>query len=574
MPGTKTTRRPVLPGLVVLWLLLLACVSCGPAKSAGDVTAQPDTPSWNFGHEDTEQMDTGPDLKTPDDAVDTRQDTAEDGQEQPRDLDEDETEQCVPFCPPMSCGGNGCGSKCGDCNGEPAQCVNGWCKTCQPACLGSECGPDGCGGSCGDCTGDQVQCIAGKCRCVPACKDRECGPDGCEGTCGTCEGTQSVCSGGKCHCIPNCTGKACGSDGCGGLCGTCPGFQEQCVAGTCKCMGDCIGKDCGTDGCGGICGTCNVEDKCIAGRCTCTPDCTGKVCGSDGCGGFCGFCPGAQDECVNGACKCTPKCDGKLCGSNGCNGTCGTCGTGGTCDENFLCRYTGKAGIVWVSIPGGTYMMGCSEGDQGCGNDETPAHQVTVAPFEMMEAEGTEGQFKALNGSSPGSPLMGDQYPASWVRGKPLSGSTSYDSANTFCANAGGRVPTEAEWEWAARGGTKTKYSCGDDSSCVDSIAWYGANSGNARHKVKTKSPNGYGLYDMFGNVWEWTQDCWHNGYTGAPANGSAWTSACTTATSSVIRGASYDIALAGYLRVSYRGPLETIRRAVNSGVRCVRAPH
>jgi len=95
--------------------------------------------------------------------------------------------------------------------------------------------------------------------------------------------------------------------------------------------------------------------------------------------------------------------------------------------------------------------------------------------------------------------------------------------AKEFCELVGGRLPSEAEWEYAARAGTTTKYYCGDAPSCLDGIAWYFDNSNNQTHPVGQKTPNAFGLYDMLGNVWEWVADCRHDNYNDAPPTGGVW---------------------------------------------------
>ena len=89
------------------------------------------------------------------------------------------------------------------------------------------------------------------------------------------------------------------------------------------------------------------------------------------------------------------------------------------------------------------------------------------------------------------------------------------------------RLPSEAEWEYACRAGTTTRYSFGDNESELGEYAWYSSNSDSQTHPVGQKRANPWGLYDMHGNVWEWVQDCWHDSYSGAPADGRAWVVAC-----------------------------------------------
>lgn len=222
--------------------------------------------------------------------------------------------------------------------------------------------------------------------------------------------------------------------------------------------------------------------------------------------------------------------------------------------------------LKWVPVPGGTFMMGCSEGDTQCEDDERPAHQVTVSAFEMLETEVTEGQFEEVLGWKPyraeGSEVNVD---------KPMQ-SFTYSDAVVFCEALGGRFPTEAEWEWAARGGTATRYYCGDNADCLDAVAWHSGNSEGIRHVVRGKAPNMYGLYDMLGNVREWTSD-WYDEdyYATSPADNP---SGPTDGVLKALRGGGYS-GSAEALRVSRRDKEEESDDYgwEDVGFRCVRAP-
>ena len=134
----------------------------------------------------------------------------------------------------------------------------------------------------------------------------------------------------------------------------------------------------------------------------------------------------------------------------------------------------------------------------------------------------------------------------------------------------GHRLPSEAEWEYAARAGSKTRYSFGDDEKNLGKYAWYGDNSGGQAHPVARKDPNGSGLYDLYGNVWEWVQDCWHDDYTGAPTDGSAWEGG--TCEVRVLRGGAF-FNPAVYLRSAVRYWVRAESRDRNFGFRCARGP-
>lgn len=166
-------------------------------------------------------------------------------------------------------------------------------------------------------------------------------------------------------------------------------------------------------------------------------------------------------------------------------------------------------GMEFVFVKGGCYEMGDTFGD-GRG-DEKPVHNVCVNDFYMGKYEVTQGQWQTVMGSNPSNfNNCGANCPVEQVR---------WNDTQDFIGRLNGktgrsyRLPTEAEWEYAARsGGKREKYAGGDD---LDRVAWYSSNSGSRTHSVGTKAPNGLGLYDMSGNVWEWCQDWYGEKYYG-----------------------------------------------------------
>ncbi len=175
---------------------------------------------------------------------------------------------------------------------------------------------------------------------------------------------------------------------------------------------------------------------------------------------------------------------------------------------------TNKVQFEMVHLPGGEFQMGSGNG----ASDEGPVHRVRIAPFSIGKYEVTQAQWKAVMGGNNPSYFKGDSLPVENV---------SWEYVKEFLKKLGNgyRLPTEAEWEYAARGGTSTKWSFGDDESRLGEYAWYFENAGISTHPVGQKKPNPFGLYDMHGNVWEWCEDVWHSNYEGAPGDGSAWLS-------------------------------------------------
>ena len=159
-------------------------------------------------------------------------------------------------------------------------------------------------------------------------------------------------------------------------------------------------------------------------------------------------------------------------------------------------------GMEFVWVEGGTYKMGCGPWAGECKPNESPEHEVTVSGFWIGKYTVTQGQWQKVMGSNPSGFKKGDSYPVetvSWNDAKEFIREFNSKSGHSF------RLPTEAEWEYAARSGGKAeKYAGGSD---VDAVAWYSANSGKSTHSVGTKAPNGLGIYDMSGNVFQWCED-------------------------------------------------------------------
>jgi len=157
-----------------------------------------------------------------------------------------------------------------------------------------------------------------------------------------------------------------------------------------------------------------------------------------------------------------------------------------------------KDGLTYVWIPPGTFMMGCSPGDIECDNVEKPAHQVTITRgFWIGQTEVTQDAYQRVTGNNP-SGFQGGRLPVE---------SVTWDDARAYCQAAGMRLPTEAEWEYAARAGdTSARYGP------LDSVAWSSEGISGHTHEVAQKQANAFGLYDMLGNVWEWVED-WYGPY-------------------------------------------------------------
>jgi formylglycine-generating enzyme required for sulfatase activity len=174
---------------------------------------------------------------------------------------------------------------------------------------------------------------------------------------------------------------------------------------------------------------------------------------------------------------------------------------------------TNSIGVKFRLIPPGEFLMGSPESEEGRWADEGPQHRVRITePFYLGVYPVTQAQWYSVMGSNP-SCFQGPQNPVENV---------SWSDAQEFLRKLNGQsgepdrvygLPTEAQWEYACRADSTTRYYFGEDASLLSEYAWYSSNSGGSTQPVGQKRPNAWGLYDMHGNVWEWCSDWYDGGY-------------------------------------------------------------
>jgi sulfatase modifying factor 1 len=498
-----------------------------------------------------------------------------------------------------------------DCGAKGKVCVNGACKakvctagqiSCQGAQLGT-CTPDGTGWTLQACPSGET-CSGGKC----VAKVCDAGTMGCQGksvaACngsGTawvnvedCGGTGQTCLDGKCvaaSCTPKvvqCDGKTlveCNASGTGwnpgedcsvkGL--VCIGGQcvaAVCSAGAVKCESSKV-LTCNAGATAWLAGEdCSATGKvCADGKClVCQPG--AKVCSAQGKAATCSGDGGGWTEvgCDDGNACTVDSCKDGVCGSVAAkNGT--SCGDKMACQAG-VCVNEVPEGMVL--IPAGSFMMGCVPGDGECEISEKPRHTVILDAYSIDAFEVTVAKYKkcvdAQKCTVPGTAAPNHNWGVLGREQHPVNELT-WSQAVAYCNWAGGRLPTEAEWEKAARGGEDgKKYPWGDESpTCTpgqkNTAVFSSCGLGGTRAVGTASAPNGYGLYDMAGNVWESVEDRYDGSYYGSspPANPKG----PTTGSDRVSRGGGYASGIPLFLRASIRVGSAPTSGSGDHGFRC-----
>lgn len=224
-------------------------------------------------------------------------------------------------------------------------------------------------------------------------------------------------------------------------------------------------------------------------------------------------------------------------------------------------------GMAMALLPGGRFIMGRSADNQPGGEDELPARAVNVAPFYIGKYEVTQAQWVAVMDFNP-SRYKDPRRPVDQVTW--LQAQEFIQKLNKLEKTTKYRLPTEAEWEYAARAGTTSTYFFGDNARDLSRYAWFGAENDVGTAPVGKKQPNPWGLHDIYGNVWEWVEDCAHPNYQGAPADARPWPGGdCSVR---IVRGGGWN-SPADYARSAVRGNSVPDLNDSGTGFRLARWP-
>ncbi|MBK7476684.1 MAG: formylglycine-generating enzyme family protein [Haliscomenobacter sp.] len=222
----------------------------------------------------------------------------------------------------------------------------------------------------------------------------------------------------------------------------------------------------------------------------------------------------------------------------------------------YLETLPGGAAFEMIRIEGGSFVMG---DDDAPYKDEKPAHLVQIPDFYLGKFPVTQALWQAVMGDNPSS-FQGPNRPVvqvSWIDVQTFLKKLNTRTGKTY------RLPSEAEWQYAARGGHRSQGFTYSGGNKLNEVGWYDENSHAETKPVGLKQPNELGLYDMSGNVWEWCADVWHDNYEGAPDDGSAWTTGGDQDLR-VVRGGSWFFDDC-YCRVSSRNRVRSVGGATFS---------
>ncbi|MCH9687661.1 MAG: SUMF1/EgtB/PvdO family nonheme iron enzyme [Deltaproteobacteria bacterium] len=209
-----------------------------------------------------------------------------------------------------------------------------------------------------------------------------------------------------------------------------------------------------------------------------------------------------------------------------------------------------RGGVELVRIPGGEFLMGSAADEEDGYDDERPQHEVTLANFYLARTPVTNAQYRVFLEANPAAPKPWYWDDSEYNQDEQPVVGISWHDATAYCEWAGLKLPTEAQWEYACRGGTTTRYHSGETEADLRRVGWYDGNSDYRLHAVGELEPNDFGLYDMHGNAWEWCADAFES-YTTSPRAGDGLRKPFGAA-SRVLRGGSFGLT-AVIARSAYR---------------------